>query len=264
MLRISTARQFLSGTQHIIIRGMKSAEGQRVPSVTWPVRQNEQWSTISSDEFFKGRRVAVLALPGAFTPTCSTSHLPRYNELFNVFKKNGVDAIACLSVNDTFVMNEWQKVQQAPNITMLPDGNCEFTEKIGMAVNKNQIGFGRRSWRYSMLVNDCVIEKMFIEPEKEGDPYEVSDADTMLKYLNPDAKLPESITMITKEGCPHCTRAKSLLHKHELNFEELVLGRTITSRGLRALSGATSVPQIFVGGKKIGGADELESYMKTL
>ena len=102
-----------------------------------------------------------------------------------------MDGIFCLSVNDAFVMNEWKQDQEAGNITLLPDGNGEFTAGMGMLVDKSDLGFGKRSWRYSMLVKDGVIEKMFIEPEREGDPLEVSDADTMLRYINPTAVAPE-------------------------------------------------------------------------
>ena len=120
-------------------------EGQQVPHVTFPVRQGDEWQQVTSDALFKGKTVAVFSLPGAFTPTCSSTHLPRYNELAKVFKQNGVDEIVCVSVNDTFVMNAWAASQEAENITMLPDGNGEFTEGMGMLVDKNDLGFGKRS-----------------------------------------------------------------------------------------------------------------------
>ena len=132
--------------------------------------------------------MVVFSLPGAFTPTCSSTHVPRYNELAPAFFANGVDRIVCMSVNDAFVMNEWARTQECGNVTMLPDGNGEFTEKMGMLVDKSELGFGKRSWRYSMLVKDGVIEKMFIEPEKAGDPFEVSDADTMLDLHQPEGE----------------------------------------------------------------------------
>jgi hypothetical protein len=116
--------------------------------------------------------------------------------------------VVCFSVNDAFVMNEWGKAQEAGNITLIPDGNGDFSKGMGMLVDKSDLGFGKRSWRYSMLVRDGVIEKMFIEPEKEGDPFEVSDADTMLKYVAPDAVAPEPITLFSKPGCPFCAKAK--------------------------------------------------------
>jgi glutaredoxin-like protein len=146
-------------------------------------------------------------------------------------------------------------------VTFLPDGNGAFTEAMGLLVDKSEIGFGKRSWRYSMLVRDGVIEKMFIEPDKPGDPFEVSDADTMLKYLNVEAKTPESVTVITRAGCPHCTRAKALLNKHGLAFEEIELNDRVTVHSIEALSGRSTTPQVFIGGKHIGGADDLAAYL---
>src|SRR3954467_2680644 len=163
-------------------------EGQSVPQVKFRYRANNEWKEITSDELFKGRTVAVFSLPGAFTPTCSSTHLPRFNELAPVFKAQGIDTIVCISVNDPFVMEEWGKDQEAANITLLPDGNGEFTERMGMLVDKSDLNFGKRSWRYSMLVRDKVIEKMFVEPQEPGDPFKVSDADTMLSYINPRAR----------------------------------------------------------------------------
>ena len=176
-------------------------EGQRLPQVAFRTRTGGEWKTVTTDDIFKGRTVAVFSLPGAFTPTCSSTHLPRYNELAPAFRANGVDEIVCVSVNDGFVMSEWAKDQEAANVRLLPDGNGEFTEKMGMLVDKADLGFGKRSWRYSMLVKDGVIEKMFIEPQKPGDPFEVSDADTMLAYINPKAKKPDQVAILTREGC---------------------------------------------------------------
>jgi len=146
-----------------------------------------EWKILTSDDIFKGKRVILFALPGAFTPTCSTSHLPRYEELDEDFKAHAIDQVVCLSVNDAFVMYQWGKSQQAENVFLLPDGNAEFTRKMGMLVEKKNLGFGMRSWRYSMLVEDGEIVKMFVEDgfgdNVAGDPFEVSDADTMLGYL---------------------------------------------------------------------------------
>ncbi|MGX9418039.1 glutathione peroxidase [Vibrio sp. WJH972] len=238
-----------------------SKEGQAVPQVTFPTRQGDQWVNVTTDELFSGKTVIVFSLPGAFTPTCSSSHLPRYNELYSVFKDNGVDSIVCVSVNDTFVMNAWKQDQEANNITFIPDGNGEFTDGMGMLVEKNEIGFGKRSWRYSMLVKDGVVEKMFIEPNKPGDPFEVSDADTMLKYLAPGHKVQESVTVFSKPGCPFCVKAKQLLIDKGLDYEEVVLGKDATTVSLRAITGRTTVPQVFIGGKHIGGSEELETYL---
>lgn len=235
--------------------------GLNVPQVTWPTRQGDEWVNVTTDDVFKGKTVAVFSLPGAFTPTCSSTHLPRYNELAGVFKENGVDEIVCISVNDTFVMNAWLADQEAGNIRVIPDGTGEFTEGMGMLVDKSDIGFGKRSWRYSMLVKDGVIDKMFIEPQKPGDPFEVSDADTMLNYINADAKRPVSICVISKPGCPFCIKAKEGLSGAGLTFEEIVLGKDASITSLRAVSGKETVPQVFVNGEYIGGSEELAAYL---
>jgi glutaredoxin-like protein len=239
---------------------LPNSEGKRIPQVTFRTRREGQWKDVSTGEVFNGRNVIVFALPGAYTPTCSSTHLPRYNELAPTFKRLGIDEIVCLSVNDAFVMDEWQKDQNAPNVTFIPDGNAEFSEKMGLLVDKSSLGFGKRSWRYSMLVRNGTIEKMFIEPEKEGDPFEVSDADTMLGYIAPREKAPEPAVIFAKVGCPHCARAKETLRSNGVVFEEVTLGKGITSSTLRAVSGKGTAPQVFIGGKLIGGADDLEKY----
>ncbi len=239
-------------------------EGQTVPSVVFHTRQNNEWVDVSTDEIFKGKTVVLFALPGAFTPTCSSSHLPRYNELAPVFKANGVDEVVCLSVNDTFVMNEWAKDQEADQVCLIPDGNGEFSEGMGMLVDKSDLGFGKRSWRYAMLVKDGVIEKMFIEPDVEGDPFEVSDADTMLDYINPNAQIPSVATIYTKEGCPFCAKAKALLTENGVGYEEIVVSnRGITSRTLRAVANASTVPQVFIDGQYVGDSEALEAFFKA-
>jgi peroxiredoxin len=169
---------------------------QTVPDVVFKTRVRDEliggpnpfrWQDRTTEQLFAGKRVVVFSLPGAFTPTCSTSHLPRYEELYDEFKSLGVDEVICVSVNDAFVMYQWGKQQGAQKVFLLPDGNGEFTRKMGMLVDKSNLGFGMRSWRYSMVVNNCQVEKIFIEPGYEDncptDPFEVSDADTMLKYL---------------------------------------------------------------------------------
>lgn len=243
---------------------MKNLEGQPIPNVTLKARTPDgQWQDIQTADYFKGKTVVVFSLPGAFTPTCSSSHVPRYNALVDVFKQNGVDEVACVSVNDAFVMQAWQKDQQADKVAFLPDGNGAFSEAMGMLVDKSAIGFGKRSWRYSMLVRDGVIEKMFIEPEKDGDPFEVSDADTMLRYINAEAKAPEHISLLTRPGCPHCTRAKAMLDERGWEYEEIELAGPVSSKSLEAISGRSTTPQVFIGGKHIGGADDLAEYLKS-
>lgn len=242
---------------------LENREGQKVPQVTFPTRQGNDWVNVTTDELFADKKVILFALPGAFTPTCSSTHLPRYNELAPVFAKEGIDSIICLSVNDTFVMNAWQEDQDAENITFLPDGNGDFSRGMGMLVEKNDLGFGERSWRYSMLVNDGIIEKQFIEPNVPGDPFQVSDADTMLNYINANAELPPRVSVITKPGCPHCTRAKETLENNGLRYEVIELGsHGVSYSSLAAISGAGTTPQVFVDGQCIGGADELEAWVK--
>jgi glutaredoxin-like protein len=237
-------------------------EGQRVPNVTFRVRENNEWKSVTTSELFDGKSVVVFSLPGAFTPTCSSTHLPRYNELAPVFFASGVDAILCVSVNDTFVMNEWAKDQEAANIRLIPDGNGEFTEGMGLLVDKADLGFGKRSWRYSMLVKDGVIVKQFIEPQKPGDPFEVSDADTMLAYINPKAKKPDQAVIFTREGCSFCAKAKALLTELGYDYAEVALPHTVRTRVVGALARAQTVPQIFINGEHIGGAEELERWAR--
>ena len=237
-------------------------EGQKVPQVTFRTRVAGDWKNLGSDDVFKGKSVVVFSLPGAFTPTCSSTHLPRYNELAPAFFANGIDAIACVSVNDAFVMNEWAADQECENVQMLPDGNGEFTAGMGLLVDKSDLGFGKRSWRYSMLVRDGVVVKMFVEPQKPGDPFEVSDADTMLAYVAPKAKKPDQVAILTREGCGYCARAKQLLKDLGYDYAEIPLPHKNRSRIVGAITGAGTVPQIFVNGQRIGGLEELEKWAK--
>lgn len=240
---------------------LKNIEGQKVPHVSFPIRANEQWVSRNTEQIFNDKTVIVFALPGAFTPTCSSTHLPRYNELAETFFDNGVDEIICLSVNDTFIMNAWAENQNAEKISFIPDGNGDFSQAMGMLVDKSEIGFGKRSWRYAMLVKNGIIEKMFIEPEVEGDPFEVSDADTMLNYINPEAVQKQSITIFSKPDCPYCKKAKALLKDKGLKFETLDVGKVVNLSMLKAISNADTVPQVFIDGRLIGGSEALESYL---
>ncbi len=240
---------------------LKNMEGQAVPECTFHTRQNNDWVDVTTDELFKGKTVVLFSLPGAFTPTCSSAHVPRYNQLIPAFKENGVDDVICVSVNDSFVMNEWQVDQHADNITFMPDGNGEFSEGMGMLVDKSAIGFGKRSWRYSMLVKDGVVDKMFIEADVEGDPFDVSDADTMLNYIATDAAVPASVTVMSRKGCPFCASAKEMLTDVGMEYEELIMGRDYTDRSLRAMVGTTSVPQVFINGDHVGGSEELKTWL---
>ncbi len=169
---------------------------QTIPNVTFKTRVRDtsiagdnpfRWQDVTSDDIFKGKSVVIVALPGAFTPTCSSTHLPGYEAKFEEFKAQGVDDIYCLSVNDAFTMYQWSQRLEVSNIKMLPDGNGDFTRLMGMLVKKDNLGFGSRSWRYSMHVVDGEIKAQFVEPgfmdNCPEDPFEVSDAQTMLAYL---------------------------------------------------------------------------------
>jgi len=184
------------------------AEGSTVPNVTFKTRTRIEsdeenpfdWKDLTSEDLFKGKRVVIFSLPGAFTPTCSNTHLPGYQAKYEEIKALNVDEIYCLSVNDAFVMRQWGLHQgleedKTPGslgftkVKLLPDGACHFTRGMGMSCMwDSERGFGERSWRYSAVINDMVVEKIFIEggaiTQNSGpDPFEVSDADTMLAYL---------------------------------------------------------------------------------
>ncbi len=167
-----------------------------VPQVVFKTRVRDEsvegsnpfrWQEVSTDDIFKGKKVIVFALPGAFTPTCSNTHLPGFEQKYDEFRSLGVDEIYCLSVNDAFTMFQWGKHQDVEKVKLLPDGSGTFTRLMGMLVKKDNVGFGERSWRYSMLVEDGIIRQVFSEQGKcddcPTDPFEVSDADTMLDYL---------------------------------------------------------------------------------
>ena len=169
---------------------------KQVPQVVFKTRVRDEsvegpnpyrWQDVTSDEIFKGKKVVVFSLPGAFTPTCSSTHLPGYEEHYAELKALGVDEVYSLSVNDAFVMFQWGKAQGVKNVKLIPDGSGEFTKGMGMLVKKNNLGFGDRSWRYSMFVDNGEIKKLFSEPgfmdDCPIDPFEVSDAKTMLEYL---------------------------------------------------------------------------------
>lgn len=236
---------------------LENREGTRAPDVALRLRQDGAWATVQTGALFAGKKVVVFSLPGAFTPTCSTSHVPRYDELAGAFADAGVDAIYCLSVNDTFVMDAWADAQGVEHVQMLPDGNGDFSAAMGMLVDKAELGFGRRSWRYSMLVEDGVITKHFVEPDVPGDPYGVSDADTVLHHVAPGARPTPDIFMLTKPFCGHCVRAKAMLAEAGLPYEAV----DANPRMLRAVSDSATTPRVFVDGQLIGGADALGEWL---
>jgi len=167
-----------------------------VPEVVFKTRVRDEsiggdnpfrWQDVSTDDIFKSKSIVVLALPGAFTPTCSSTHLPGFEAKYDELKAKGVDEVYCLSVNDAFTMFQWSRNLGVEKVKMLPDGNGDFTRLMGMLVKKENLGFGDRSWRYSMHVVDGEINKMFAEPglmdNCPDDPFTCSDIDTMLDYL---------------------------------------------------------------------------------
>ena len=162
-------------------------EGYEIPNVEFVFRESGEFVTRTSSELFKGKRVVIFSLPGAFTPTCSAYQLPGFEEKYNDFKNLGIDEIYCISVNDGFVMNAWAQDQNIQNVELIPDGNAYFTRSMGMLVNKSNLGFGERSWRYAAVVKDGIIEKLFVEAGQrdnaDTDPYEATTPDNVLSYV---------------------------------------------------------------------------------
>ena len=158
-----------------------------VPPVTFKFRKDGQFVDVTTDELFNGKRVVVFSLPGAFTPTCSTFQLPGFELDYDKFKAQGIDEIYCVSINDAFVMNAWAKDQNINNVKMIPDGNGEFTEGMGMLVEKFNLGFAYRSWRYAAVVDNGNIEWMVEEPGRcdnaEEDPYVETTPEKVLEYV---------------------------------------------------------------------------------
>jgi glutaredoxin len=166
-------------------------------------------------------------------------------------------------VNDPFVMEAWQRSEKAQGIHFVADPFGEFTRAMGMSIDHRDAGLGTRSWRYSMFVNDGVIEKMFIEPDVPGDPFEVSDADTMLEYLAPGRKEIGPVLMLARHGCQYCAKAQQMLSDRSIAFDAIYLGDELTMQGVKAASGTARVPQVFIDGKLIGGSDQLEKFLSA-
>jgi glutaredoxin len=179
------------------------------------------------------------------------------------FKDAHIDDVVCLAVNDPYVMEAWQQSEKASGIHFIADPYGEFTRAMGMDVYNREAALGLRSWRYSMVVANGTIEKMFIEPDVPGDPFEVSDAETMLKYLRPEYSGKQSAFMLARHGCIHCHRAKQLLNERGIPFEAVHLGDELTMQGVRAASGAATVPQVFIAGKLIGDGQQLRQYLNA-
>ena len=167
-------------------------DGFKTPNITFKTRVKDEegnfdWKDVTTDDYFKGKKVILFSLPGAFTPTCSTYQLPNFEKMYDDFKELGIDAIYCMSVNDSFVMNAWAKNQELKNVKVIPDGSGEFTRMMGMLVKKDNLGFGLRSWRYASLVDNCTILKMWIEKgfgdNTEADSYGETSPENILQFL---------------------------------------------------------------------------------
>ena len=164
-----------------------------IPNVTFKVRSRNvdsgefEWTYPTTEYYFKNKRVVVFSLPGAFTPTCSNNQVPGFDVLHDQIVAQGVDEVYCISCNDTFVMNAWAEDLRVKNVKFIPDGSCEFTAGMDMLVAKDNLGFGKRSWRYAMVVDDGTVERMFSEPGQEDDcatdPYEETSPEKVLEYL---------------------------------------------------------------------------------
>ena len=166
--------------------------GQRIPDITFKTRVKDEegnfgWKDVTTCDYFKGKSVILFSLPGAFTPTCSTYQLPNFEKKFAEFSLEGIDEIYCMSVNDAFVMNAWAKDQKLENVKVIPDGSGEFTRGMGMLVDKSNLSFGRRSWRYAALINDGIVEMFWEEPGRmencPDDPYGETSPENILSTI---------------------------------------------------------------------------------
>ena len=173
-----------------------------LPNVNFNVRVRDdsikgdnpfKWEKKSTNDYFANKKVVLFSLPGAFTPTCSTYQLPDFDRLYDEFKNLGIDEIYCISVNDSFVMNAWAKHHKIGKVKVIPDGSAEFTRKMGMLVKKDNLGFGLRSWRYAMIIENNEVVQTFIEPgfkdNAEDDPYGETSPQNILKYLKQKSKV---------------------------------------------------------------------------
>ena len=163
-------------------------EGIKCPNVTLKVRKIGKWADIYTKDLFKGKKIVIFSLPGAFTPVCSEKQLPGFEKNYEKIRSLGINEIYCVSVNDGFVMNAWADQQQLKNVKVLPDGNGDFTRSMGMLILKNHVGFGMRSWRYCAIIDDGVVEKWWQESGinnigNDLDPYQETTPENCIKYL---------------------------------------------------------------------------------
>jgi peroxiredoxin len=187
MIKIFAKKIYNKYKEKISMEVPMRKEGYQIPQIEFVFRENGEFVNRTSSELFDGKRVVIFSLPGAFTPTCSAYQLPGFEEKYDDFIGSGIDAIYCVSVNDGFVMNAWAQDQNIKNVTLIPDGNAYFTRSMGMLVNKSNLGFGDRSWRYAAVVDNGIIEKLFVEDGQrdnaETDPYEATTPEVVLEYV---------------------------------------------------------------------------------
>ena len=169
-------------------------QGRKLPDVTFKTRVRDaavgganpfRWQDVTTADVFAGKRVVVFSLPGAFTPTCSNEQCPAFERLYDEFKAAGIDEVICVTVNDAFVVYQWARHLGVEKVRFLPDGSGHFTRRMGMLVDKDHLGFGYRSWRYAMVVDDGVIEQWFEEPGindagEDDDPYTMTTPEVVL------------------------------------------------------------------------------------
>ena len=233
-------------------------QGQRLPFTEFRMRRDGELIEVTTETLFGGRTAVAFGLPGAFTPTCSRAHVPRFVELEPQLREHGVDAVLCLAVNDAYVMEAWQREQHADALIFVPDGNGDFHRALGLLADLRDDGFGMRARRYAMVVRDRVIDIALIEPNDAGDPYGVSSAESVLDWLAPSHEAVQDIVVFTRPLCAHSTRAKRLLDRAGLRYDAVDL----KPRGVRAVSGARTTPQVFVKGRLLGGCDALEGWLR--
>jgi peroxiredoxin/glutaredoxin len=233
-------------------------EGRRVPHCVFRMRWGGSMADVATDDLFDGKRVVVFGLPGAFTPTCSSAHVPRFVELAPFLRRNGIDDVICIAVNDAHVMEAWQRDQKADAITFVPDGNGDFHRALGLLADKRREGMALRARRYAMIVDDGTIETALVEPDEPGDPYDVSSADQVCEVLGLGASRPDDIVVFTRPECGWSEKARRLLDRAGIPYESVDLH----PRGVRAVSGVSTTPQVFVAGERIGGYEALEQWVE--
>jgi peroxiredoxin len=238
------------------------APGTPLPDRPVRLLRDGRWQDATLGELARGRRVVLFGLPGAFTPTCSTQQVPRYEEVAPVLRAHGIEDILCITVNDEHVVAAWAREHGARQVAFIADGNGELTAALGMLVDKRGQAMGFRSRRYSLLAQDARVEALFAEPDVEGDPYTVSDADTMLHAVAPQAAPPDQVVIFTRAGCPHCAHARELLEQAGFDYVDIPLGADIRHRVTAALANRETVPLVYLNGTLIGGADDLAVHLQ--